>query len=178
MTQVTQTTSVDYSQDRLYEHFKKNKLIHKQDSEINPFAQVPLAATDATSSQHLFVLFLNACLRGMILSAALHISIIHSTYLQTTIPATCHHYPLLSTYTSYDTSIPQSKIPPMFSPPSSPAFISKYLCGHSHPSDQHCLSPSKAKHTIRKCFAHYQRYTYLISGPSRTINIYFGTLFG
>lgn len=87
MTQVTQNTSVDYSQDGLHEHFKKNKLIHKQDSEINPFAPVPPAATDATNSQHLFVLFLNACSRGMILSTTLHISIVHSTFLQTTIPA-------------------------------------------------------------------------------------------
>ncbi|KAK4816223.1 hypothetical protein QYF61_013631 [Mycteria americana] len=39
VTQVTQTTSADYSQDGLYKNFKKNKLIHKQDNEINPFAQ-------------------------------------------------------------------------------------------------------------------------------------------
>lgn len=88
VTQLTHTTSVDYSLDGLYEQSKKNKLIYKQDSVINPFAQAVPVATDAASSQHPFLLFLNTCSRSMILSAALHISIGLSTFLQTTVPAT------------------------------------------------------------------------------------------
>lgn len=59
----------------------------------------------------------------------------------------------------------------MFSPLSSPAFMNKYLCGHTHSSDQHCLNPSKQRHTIQKCSAYYQTYMYLKSGRSRTVPI-------
>lgn len=94
-----------------------------------------------------------------------------SIFLKSTIPATSPLSPPLHICINCDISIADSKIPPMFSPLSSPAFMNKHLFGYTHPSDQHCLSPSKQRHTTQKCSAYYQRDMYLKSGCSRTVPI-------
>lgn len=163
-----QTTSIDYSGDGLREHLKKNKLINKQDSGINPFAQVPPAATDATSSQHLFVLFLNTFERHDATCCPAHIN--HSFHLR----PNCYPSHLSSLYPPHHTCI--NCVARQFHKAKSHPHFPHHL--HLHLSINlsvdilipliNTVSPSKARHTIRKCFAHYQRSAYLSSGLSRT----------